>query len=226
MHKLTSIILTAYIQTPFQAHMTMACIANLTRYTNTDEYELILMSDSEKFPVRDDYKVLKIDKYIKTQGWGYTKSMNEGAKLAKGEYLVFMQNDVFVFENWLEDLRDYLEMELCECIIPDQMPRPRDFVLQSYQMSQVEAMQFGSRDAGLLMIRANAFKRTGGWDERQSLLAEKDFYQRMATAGVNQKDTCRVMISHIMAATNLHRLHTNPKEYDDLMQIDAKIQNK
>jgi GT2 family glycosyltransferase len=225
MPRLTSIILTAYNQTQFQAHMTMAVIANLTRYTNPEEYELILMSDSEKFPVRDDYKVLKIDKYIKSEGWGYTKSMNEGAKLANGEYLIFMQNDVFVFEGWLEDLRDYMEMELCECIIPDQMPRPRDFVLQSYQMSAVEAMQYGSRDAGLLMIRKSAFKRTGGWDERQSLLAEKDFYQRMAKAGVIQRDTCRVMISHIMAATNLYRLHTNPKEYDDLMAIDAKIQN-
>lgn len=225
MPKLTSIILTSYIQTPFQAHMTMASIANITRYTNVDEYELILMSDSEKFPVRDDYKVLKIDKYIKSNGWGYTKSMNEGAKLAKGEYLVFMQNDVFVFESWLIDLRDYLEMELAECIIPDQMPRSRDFVLQSYGMNHVEAMNYGSRDAGLLMIRKCAFERTGGWDERQSLLAEKDFYQRMANAGVNQRDTCRVMISHIMAATNLHRLHTDPKGYDEMMAVDAKIQN-
>ena len=53
--------MTCYLQEPFQAHMTMAALANIARYTDPDTYELILMSDSEKFPVRDDYKVLKID---------------------------------------------------------------------------------------------------------------------------------------------------------------------
>lgn len=225
MSRLTSIIMTTYIQNPWQAHLTMAAIANVTRYTNTDEYELILMSDSEKFPVRDDYKVLKIDKYIKTEGVGYTASMNQGAKMAKGAYLVFLQNDVFVWESWLPDLRDYLEMEIADCVIPDQCPRDRDFVLKSYEMNHIEAMQYGSRDAGLLMITKKAFEKTGGWNEELSILAEKDFYQRMATVGVRQIDTCRVMISHIMAATNLDRLHNKPEEYEAMMGKDAKILN-
>lgn len=225
MSKLTSIVLTAYIQNQFQAHMTMACIANITRYTNPDEYELILMSDSEKFPVRDDYKLLKIDKYIKTEGEGYTKSMNHGVKLSSGKYVVFLQNDVFVWENWLSDLRDYLEMEIADCVIPDQAPRDRNFVLQSYAMTHIEAMKFGSRDAGLLMITRKAFDKTGGWNEDLSILAEKDFYQRLAKAGVNQIDTCRVMITHIMAATNLDRLHNKPEEYNEMMDKDAKLLN-
>lgn len=226
MSHLTSIIVTAYIQNQFQCHMTMAAIANVTRYTNPEEYEFILMSDSEKFPVRDDYKVLKIDKYVKTEGVGYTASMNQGAKMAKGKYLVFLQNDVFVWENWLPDLRDYLEMEIADCVIPDQVPRDREFVLQSYEMDRIKAMQYGSRDAGLLMITKKAFERTGGWNEELSILAEKDFYGRMGKAGVKQIDTCRVMISHIAAATNLNRLHTNPKEYGDMMQHDAEILNE
>ena len=226
MSNLTSVIVTAYNQTPFQAHMTMSAIANVTRYTNTEDYELILMSDSEKFPVRDDYHVLKIDKYIKTEGESYTQAMNHGAKEAKGKYLVFLQNDVFVWENWLPDLRDYLEMEIADCVIPDQCPRDRDFVLKSYEMNHVEAMQYGSRDAGLLMITRKAFDKTGGWNENLTLLCEKDFYQRMAQKGVRQIDTCRVMISHIMAATNLDRFHTKPEEYNKMMEHDAEILNK
>lgn len=217
--------MTAYNQTPFQVHMTMAAIANITRYTNPEEYELILMSDSEKAPVRDDYKVLKIDRYERTQGLGYTASMNKGASYAKGDYLVFIQNDVFVWENWLPDLRDYLEMEICECIIPDQVPRDRDFVLRSYEMDHIECMKHGSRDEGLLMITAKAFKRTGGFDEDLSLLQARNFYHKMASAGVVQKDTCRVMITHIMAATNLWRLHEKPEEYDRMMKEDAKKLN-
>lgn len=217
--------MTAYVQNPFQAHMTMASLANITRYTNTDEYELILMSDSEKHPIRDDYKVLKIDRYEKTEGMGYTASMNKGASYAKGDYLVFIQNDVFVWENWLPDLRDYLEMEIAECVIPDQVPRDRDFVLRSYAMDHIECMKYGSRDEGLLMITKKAFKRTGGFDEDLSLLQARNFYQKMANAGVSQIDTCRVMITHIMAATNLWRLHEKPEEYNKMMEEDAKKLN-
>jgi GT2 family glycosyltransferase len=226
MPKLTSVIVTAYPQTIYQAQMTMASIASVTKYTELSEYELILMSDSEKFPIRDDYQTLKIDRYEKTYGWGYTKSMNEGAKLVTGEYLVFLQNDVFVREGWLPDLRWYLENNKGECVIPDQMPRTREFVKKSYRMSYEEAMKFGSRDAGLLMITTEAFKRVGGWDERLSLLAEKDFYRRMAEVGIRQVDTCKTMITHIMAATNFYRYHTNYQEYDDMMKKDAEILNK
>lgn len=217
--------MTAYIQNPFQAHMTMATLANITRYTNTDEYELILMSDSEKRSVRDDYKVLKIDKYIKTEGKSYTQSMNLGAKEAKHDILVFIQNDVFVFEGWLPNLRWYLENAVTDCVIPDQCPRDRQFVLDSYNMDHLEAMKYGSRDAGLLMITKEAFKKTGGWNEDLTLLCDRDFYERMAKVGVSQIDTCKVMISHIMAATNLNRLHEKPEEYNTMMKKDADLLN-
>ncbi len=219
----TSIILTAYIQSKFQAHMTMACLANVTRYTDPADYELILMSDSEKFPVRDEYKVLKIDKYVRTEGKSYTQSMNMGANVAKGDLLVFLQNDVFVWEGWLSALRWYFEQGLCDCVIPDQCPRDRKFVKESYKMDMLTGSKFGSRDAGLLMISKEAFKKTGGWNEDLTILAEADFYKRMADNDVNQIDTCKVMISHIMAATNLDR---PIEEYDVMMKKDASILNK
>lgn len=216
--------MTAYIQNPFQAHMTMASLANIARYTDPEEYEFILMSANEKFPVRDDYNVLKIDQYVKTKK-GYTASMNEGAKLAKGDYLVFIQNDVFVWERWLKKLRWYLEEDITDCIFPDQVPRSRAFVKMSRRLNNIQAMRFGSRDAGLLMITKKAFEKTGGWDEELTLLCDRDFYVRMANAGVDFRDTCKVMITHIMAATNLDRLHTNRKEYDEMMDADAKKLN-
>lgn len=225
MPKLTSIIMTCYNQSLWMSQLTMASVANVTRYTDPEDYELILMSDSEKFPVRDDHKVLKIDRYEKTQGFTYTKAMNEGVKLSKGEYLVFLQNDVFVWEDWLPILRFYLDSGI-ECIWPDQRPRDREFVKKAQRMSLEEAMQYGSRDAGLMMITRGAFERTGGWDEELTLLAEKDFYERLAKAGVKIADTCKVMISHIMAATNFARMHENPKEYDDMMKKDAAKLNK
>lgn len=222
-----SIVLTCYIQEKYQAHMTMLALDCISKYTEPWDYELILMSDSEKFPVRNDYKTLKIDHYIKTEGESYTQAMNHGARIAKGDVLVFIQNDVFVNEGWLEDLLYYIEVMDFEVVFPDQVPRDREYIKESYKLEfdDPKAMK-GGRDAGLMMITREAFNRTGGWNEELTLLCERDFYERMAANDIKWTDTRKVQINHIMAATNLHRLDTNPKEYDDMMKHDADILNK
>ncbi len=222
-----SIILTAYIQTKFQCHMTMACIANITKFTDPDQYELIVMSDSEKYPIRDDYKVLKIDKYIKTQGESYTQAMNHGAREATGDILVFLQNDVFVHDYWLDKLQQYIVGGHFEAVFPDQAPRSRKYVKDTYARPPFDPESLkGSRDAGCLMITKEAFERTGDWNEDLTLLCEADFYQRMGKAKVRWTDTNKCMITHIMAATNLDRLETKPEEYESMMKHDADILNK
>jgi|SRR3990167_2022669 len=222
---LTSIIFTAFVQEPWQAHMSMASLANITRYTNPKDYELIVMSDSEKFPIRDDYKVLKIDRYERTEGLSYTQSMNRGAKLAKGEYLCFFQNDVFVWYYWLDDLKEYVLKNLADCVIPDQVPRSYEDV-EKIKLLDCEEAMYGSRDEGLLFITREAFKRTGGFNESLTLLQARDFYERMQNNGIRQIDTCKVIISHIMAATNMNTLYKNPEQYDNLMRSDASLLNK
>ena len=54
MSKLTTIIMPAYVQTKLSAHITMAALLNITRYTDPDDYELILIHDIPKEPIRDD----------------------------------------------------------------------------------------------------------------------------------------------------------------------------
>lgn len=222
----TSIIVTAYIQHRYQAHMTMTCLGNVTKFTDTKDYELILVSDSEKFPVRDDYHVLKIDKYIKTEGKSYTQAMNLGAKEATGDVLVFLQNDVFVNEGWLTDLRFYLDALNYEVVFPDQVPRSRQYIKDSYlrDFDHQDALK-GGRDAGLMMITKEAFDKVGGWNEDLTLLAERDFYERMGKENIRWTDTNKVLITHIMAGTNLTRLDQKPEEYDTMMKKDADILN-
>lgn len=222
----TSIIVTAYIQNRYQTHMTMTCIGNVTKFTDPEDYELILVSDSEKFPVRDDYHVLKIDKYIKTEGKSYTQAMNLGAKEATGDVLVFLQNDVFVHEGWLKDMRFYIDTLGFDVVFPDQVPRSRKEVTESYKrdFDHPEAMK-GGRDAGLMMITREAFEKVK-WNEDLTLLAERDFYERMGKARVSWTDTNKVLITHIMAGTNMNRLDEKPEEYEMMMKKDADLLNK
>lgn len=224
----TSIIVTCFNNTRTQTHMSMLCLDHIRKFTDFP-YQLIVMDPDPKFPIRDDYKTLQLDKEHDAL-WlrpkpdpGYTKCMNMGAKEATGDVLVFMQNDVFVHENWLEGMLWYIRKGW-EAVFPDQVPRDREYIRATYgrHYDDPESLK-GGRDAGLLMITAEAFKRTGGWNEDLGLLCEKDFYDRMNTAHVFWTDTNKVLITHIMAATNLHQLDTDPDAYNKRMDHDAKL---
>lgn len=222
-----SIILTHCIRNRFQCHMTMQAIANIVKFTDVEDYELILVGPKPAHPIRDDYKVLKIDKDIVLDpDPGYTAAMNQGAQIAEGKVLVFIQNDVFVHEGWLRTLLRYIDA-LYEAVFPDQVPRDRAYVKEAEKRHFLDPeAKKGGRDAGLLMITKAAFKRTGGWNESLGLLCDRDFYNRMNKASVAWTDTNKVIITHIMAATNLNLLDENPKEYNRRMEIDAKQLNK
>lgn len=223
----TSVIVSCFNNTKTAAHMSMLCIDHIRKFTDEGEYKLVVIDPTPKYPIRDDYKTLfegkKDYNHVKLdQDPGYTKGMNLGAQYNQDcEILVFLQNDVFVREGWLKDLRWYIENGW-DAVWPDQVPRDRQYVLDTYErkMDDPESLK-GGRDAGLLMITRDAFNRTGGWNEELSLLAEKDFFGRMKKGNVNATDTNKVLITHIMAATNLDLLVNNPDEYNRRMGADA-----
>ena len=207
--------------------MTMTCIDCVGKYTNPDEYELIVVDPEPSEAIRDDYKVLPKFKHLKpSPDPDYAACMNLGAKEAKGEYLVFLQNDVFVHEGWLPGLRQYLDSGKWRVVYPDQSPRNRQYVLDSYTRDPFHPESLtGSRDAGLMMITREAFDKVGGWDDDLSLLAERDMYERLGKAGILWTDTNKVLITHIMGATNWVQHHNDPEGYDKRMQKDAKKLN-
>src|SRR3990167_9513969 len=130
----TSIIFTAYSANINLAQMSMTALANIRKYTDSDDYELIVIDNEPKSSIKDDYKALKLGSdghyIINDKDIGYPGSMNQGAKLATGEYLLFMENDILVWENWLTDLRYYLDNNLADTIGPDQIPRTREEILK------------------------------------------------------------------------------------------------
>ena len=210
-------------QTRTHAHMSMAAVANITKFTDPEDYELILIDNEPKWPIRDDYHVLKIDKHIiNEKDMGYTGSFNYGAKIAIGDYLVFIQNDVFVHEGWLPGLRYIIECGW-DMVFPDQVPRSREYVKATYDKDPLDPDSLtGGRDAGLLMCTKESFKKTGGWDSSLGLLAERDFFERFIGSWT---DTNKVIITHITAATNMDLLERDSDEYDRRMEKDASKLN-
>lgn len=214
-------------------HMTMASLANIRRFTD-EPYEIILVDnvpeiDGQKVhhKLRDDYFVLRLDEMkikVNQKDHGYYKSLNEGAKLATGKYLCFIQPDVFVHEGWLEGMAYYLDNDLGDVVWPDQFPSTREWIKESYTASYEDSMNKGGKEAGCLMITREMFDKSGGWDDRLfNEYGEAAFFNRLDKAGARPVYTNKSLITHITAGTR----YTMWDEHPDIHVADmAKDGNK
>lgn len=213
-----SIILNAYDKDQVSRHMTMACLAAIRKFTEPP-YELIVVDNEPTLAIRDEYKVLNLDKVIEIPLHTVYESYNIGAEAATTDYLFFIQSDVFVHEGTFDKLLNHLQDH--EMAFPQQIPISRDDVKKIYDLGPHDMADIGQRDAGLIGIRKEAFERAGGWDGRfRNLLGEAAFFYRCDAAGVSWIDRTNAFITHIMAGNNLRK---DAGLYNEEMDYDAKL---
>ena len=204
-----------YDQTQTSRHVSMAAVAAITRYTNPKDYELILVDCCSKYPFRDDYHVLKVDKFIekKAPDIGYYPAMNLGASKAKGEYLCFIENDLFVNSlNWLQTLRWYLENNKMDAVMPHQIPNTYNQIMEFESMDYEGAIGKAATEQGLVMITRKAFKEIGGWDKKlKAGYGWKRFYQQLGENKLRLGNTAKCIVTHITGMT-----------YYDTMEFDLE----
>ncbi len=100
-HPLISIIIPARNQHVF----TFNCLKSISGHTSGTAYQIILVNDastdetSEMLGMMSGIMVINNDVQK-----GFIHSCNLGAEKAEGEYLVFLNNDTLVTDNWLESL--------------------------------------------------------------------------------------------------------------------------
>lgn len=214
-----SVILNCYSPTQVQRHQDMACLAAIRKFTDP-EYEIIVVDNEPKFPIRDEYKVLQpYTLIVNEDNQTCYESYNQGARVARGDILAFIQNDVFVHEQTLNKMAEYIGK--WDVVFPQQVPISREDVLKIYDVEVGDDTHIGGRDAGLLMISGEAFERSGGWDGRfKNLLGEAAFYSRIDSAGLSWTDRTNAFITHIAAGNNLRK---DQALYDKEMAFDAEL---
>jgi GT2 family glycosyltransferase len=200
----------------------MACLAAIRKFTDP-EYEIIVVDNTPDLKIRDDYHVLEPYTLIQnTENHTVYESYNQGAAVANGDKLMFIQSDVFVHERTINKLAVYLEEY--DMAFPQQIPLTRETVKEIYKIPNGGTTEVGWRDAGLLAITKEAFIRSGGWDGRfRNLLGEKAFYLRCDKAGVTWTAQTNAFITHIMAGNNLTK---EENLYNEEMDFDAQLMRK
>lgn len=212
------------------AFCSMAAIASIRAYTNPDEYELIIIETlvDSKVKIEDFHNNLQLDRarhiIHKEEDRGNSADMNEGAKLATGDYLVFCENDVFVHENWLTDLRYYLDNDLADVIIPNQIYQSWDKMKEYKKQTYEQSISPGIQEQGLMMIRKETFDKTGGWDKRfKKVYGWAAFQTRLRKVTSKIFTTDKVFITHIPGSSYWYSMIYDKENYDKIVHKEAEI---
>ena len=88
--------------------MTKQCIDSVLLNSKDIEYELIIVNNNSIDETKIELDKLNNKNNIKVihnnENLGFAKGMNVGAKNAKYEYIVFLNNDTYCYYNWLKPL--------------------------------------------------------------------------------------------------------------------------
>lgn len=92
---------------------TEKCLSALAENTSEELYEVIIVDNSSTDGTKDFLKYL--NGYVKvisnTNNVGFAKSCNQGAKIADGKYLLFLNNDTVPQKDWLGSMVETAERE-------------------------------------------------------------------------------------------------------------------
>lgn len=105
---MVSIIIPVYNQ----IHYTYACLVSILEHTKDVDYEVIIADD-----VSTD-GTANLERYAEglvicrnTSNQGFLRNCNNGAKSARGKYVMFLNNDTQVTEGWLSSLVNLIESD-------------------------------------------------------------------------------------------------------------------
>ena len=173
---------------PLYAHaeLTRACLRSIREHTTRIGYEVVLVDDEADDKTRQLLKEVRGARVVRNEkNLGYLRSMNRGASVARGRWLVLFNNDTEVTRGWLEAMLDCASsapdvgVVTPKFIYPDGslneaggiiwrdgtgMNYGRGDVPERFQYEYRRETDYGS--AAALMVSADLWKDIGGFDER------------------------------------------------------------
>jgi GT2 family glycosyltransferase/glycosyltransferase involved in cell wall biosynthesis len=103
---LVSIIIAVYDQ----IEVTLACLKSIAEHTTEGTYEIIVVDDNSSEPTARCLQAIEGIRLIRHEAnQGFLRSCNEAAAAARGEYLLFLNNDTEVTQGWLTALTRVFE---------------------------------------------------------------------------------------------------------------------
>jgi len=92
--------------------ITRVCLDSIKRYT--DDYELIIINEGSDEKTTKYLSKFCLDKHIYIENkipLGWCKAINQGFKKAKGDYIVFSNNDTVITPHWAEKMLEHFKKD-------------------------------------------------------------------------------------------------------------------
>ena len=170
--QLTSIITLSWDQ----PYYTEKLAESLRAHTDTP-YELIIVDNGSKDETRQLVKKLADRAILNPENVGFAAGMNQGARAAQGEYLVFLNNDVTVPPGWLSKLVEASQAIEGVGIVAPAVTAGGSFVTVRSEPHEVvrEVLPFSLPPAAVCYLVPRAeFEAAGGWCEEYRLGGAED----------------------------------------------------
>lgn len=164
---------------------TYLCILSIIENTTETDYEIIIADDvstDETVDIKKYFRNIVVSR--NSENLGFLKNCNRASKLAKGEYILFLNNDTQVQKNWLGSLvrsisqDDEIGMIGSKLIYPDGKLQEAGSIV----WDDASAWNYGKGDysympeynyvrevdyisGAAIMIRKKLWRKIGGFDE-------------------------------------------------------------
>jgi GT2 family glycosyltransferase/Tfp pilus assembly protein PilF len=176
-----------------KVELTRHCLAAIQQHTPAGRYEVIVVDNGSTDGTGDFLKVEEAEDRLRTvvnaENLGFAQACNQGVQAARGEYVLFLNNDTEVQAGWLDPLISLADEDANIAAVGSKLVFPdgtlqhagvaigevigRDPLLAVHTFYKAsadlpEANQrrvYQALTAACLLVRKSAFEAVGGFDE-------------------------------------------------------------
>jgi GT2 family glycosyltransferase len=185
--------------------LTKQCIESIVARTTYPNYEIIIVDNASSDGTNDmlhemqnQHAMMKV--IINNSNRGFAAANNQGVVLAEGEYIVLLNNDTVVTDDWLEAMLRHLQNENIGMVGPVTNSIGNEAKIDTHYLNLEQMHDFASRytvahagshfDISMLAMfcvamRRDVFNEIGTLDEMFGLgmFEDDDYSRRMHAAG-------------------------------------------
>jgi GT2 family glycosyltransferase len=210
-----------------RAGLTRQCIDAILAEPPEVAFEVIVVDDASPDDTRTvlDAYADAIRVVARDENGGFARACNDGAGAARGEYLVFLNNDTIPVAGWLDALVAVADREPQTAVVGSKLLFPNDtvqhagvVVCQDGRPRHVyagfpadhpavsKARRFQAVTAASMLVRRDAFERARGFDESfQNCLEDADLCLRLGEAGQEVRYCPDSVVYHLESSSRGRR---------------------
>jgi len=205
-------------------HYTQACLNSLFRYTEYPNYEVIIVDNAShdetpEYLKKVEKENINVTVILNKENRGFAGGNNDGLRIAKGKYIVLLNNDTIVTEGWLSCLKSTLDSDEKLGIIGPISNSVGNIQMISVDYDDVKDMHLWAKkytetqDTAFIpmkmvgffcvMMKREVFDKIGYLDENfgVGMFEDDDYCERIIQAGYDLGYTKKVFIHHFGSAS-------------------------